>query len=181
MARFLAQRLSFRSSPHDSLLLDAALGAAAGLLGTLAMTPVMMKLTGALSRWLGEEQGQGESQEPATEKAARKALEPLGLSVEGERKKKLGNLVHFAYGTAWGALYGMVSPRSRVLGKLLGLGFGTGLFLMGDEVAVPALKLAPPPNKTPASTHLGALAAHWVYGAATEAAFRGLSRVAARV
>lgn len=178
---FQRRRLFFLAPRHDSLLRDMALGAAAGLLGTAAMTPVMMKLSGLLSRLLGEDSSGGGSQEPATEKAARKGLEPLGVQLEDKRKKMLGNLVHFGYGTAWGAIYGALWPRTSLLGKLWGLGFGTALFLMGDEVAVPALKLSPSPRETPASSHLGALAAHWVYGATTEAAFRGLSRVAARV
>ncbi|AEI66236.1 DUF1440 domain-containing protein [Corallococcus macrosporus] len=156
-----------------------ALGAVAGLLGTLAMTPVTSKLSGLLSRMLKEESGGG-SQEPSTEKVARKVLSPLGVDVQGKRKQRLGNLVHFTYGTVWGAIYGALSPRAPLLGKLWGLGFGTFLFLTGDEVAVPALKLAPPPQQTPASSHLGGLAAHWVYGATTETTFRGLSRLAAR-
>ncbi|MBF5046520.1 hypothetical protein FGE12_29160 [Aggregicoccus sp. 17bor-14] len=169
-----------RRREHDSLVADLLCGAAAGLLGALAMTPVMTRLAKPLSRALDEEQKGGGKQEPATEKTARKLLEPVGVRVRGERKKKLGNVVHFGYGTVWGAIYGALWGRTRLAGKLFGLGFGTALFVLGDELGVPALKLAPPPQETPASTHLSALGAHWVYGATTEAAFRGLSRLAAR-
>jgi len=175
----LHRRLVSSTSGHESLPRDMALGAAAGLLGTLAMTPVITKVSGLLSRLLKEDSGGG-SQEPTTEKVARKVLSPLGVHVEGARKKRLGNLVHLTYGTLWGAIYGALWPRSSWLGRLWGLGFGTTLFLVGDEVAVPALKLSAPANKTPASSHLGGLAAHWVYGATTDVAFRGLSRLAAR-
>ncbi|MFP2957596.1 hypothetical protein ACLEPN_07110 [Myxococcus sp. 1LA] len=175
----LPHRFASSRRGHDSLPRDMAMGAAAGFLGTLAMTPVTSKLSGLLSRALHEESSGG-SQESSTEKLARKALSPLGIQVQGKRKQRLGNLVHLAYGTAWGAIYGALSPRAPLLGKLWGLGFGTALFLTGDEAAVPALKLSPPPRETPASSHLGGLAAHWVYGATTETAFRGLSRLAAR-
>ncbi|WP_426751095.1 DUF1440 domain-containing protein [Myxococcus sp. Y35] len=175
----LPRRFASSRSGHDSLLRDTAMGAAAGLLGTLAMTSVTSKLPSLISRLL-EEESSGGAQESSTEKVARKALSPLGVRVEGQRKKRLGNLVHLTYGTMWGAIYGALWSRTPLLGKLWGLGFGTVLFLAGDEVAVPALKLSPPPNKTPASSHLGALAAHWVYGATTETAFRGLSHIAAR-
>ena len=51
MVRSLLPRRFAPSTPrHDSLLQDMALGAVAGLLGTLAMTPVTSKLSSLLSR-----------------------------------------------------------------------------------------------------------------------------------
>jgi putative membrane protein len=49
-----------------------------------------------------------------------------------------------------------------------GLPYGTLLFLLADEVAVPALNLSPPPTETPAANHLEHWAAHLVYGSSLE-------------
>ncbi|MCP3103473.1 hypothetical protein LZ198_31775 [Myxococcus sp. K15C18031901] len=77
------------------------------------------------------------------------ALLPLGIEVEGRRKQQLGNLVHYGYGTFWGAIYGALMSRSRRPPGRSGLGLGTALFLAGDEFAVPALELSAPARETP--------------------------------
>ncbi|QRK05895.1 DUF1440 domain-containing protein [Archangium violaceum] len=159
---------------RESLLLDLLCGAAGGALGTWLMSPVLQGVSKVMPQKL---QGQGEQQEEgATAKLARKVLEPFGIELQGEQKKKAGNLVHYGYGIAWGAIYGVLHRRGPFVGKLFGLGFGLGLFLFGDEFLVPALKLGAPPQKTPLATHLSALAAHFTYGGVTEGSYRLLRR-----
>nr|WP_254360457.1 DUF1440 domain-containing protein [Corallococcus exiguus] len=99
--------------------------------------------------------------------------------MEGERKKQAGNVVHWSYGTLWGAVHGALHERVPLTGKLFGVGFGLGLFLIGDELAVPLLRLAPPPQKVPAKSHLSALAAHIVYGTTAEGTYRLVRRALA--
>ena len=57
-----------------------------------------------------------------------------------------------------------------------GLGFGAGLWLIADEVTVPALKLSKPPMAFPISTHVYGLASHLVYGWVTEQVRRAVRR-----
>jgi hypothetical protein len=166
----------FARRTRRSLFIDILCGAAGGALGTFCLSQVF-KLTSKLEP--KQEQAPQEPQEPATEKLARKVLEPTGIHLEGDRKKKAGQVVHWGYGTVWGAIYGAMHGRVPYAGRLFGLGFGLGLFLLGDEVVVPALRLAPPPNKVPLPVHLSTLAAHLVYGSAAEASYRLFRRALA--
>ncbi|MFB1480590.1 DUF1440 domain-containing protein [Corallococcus sp. RDP092CA] len=154
-----------------SLLQDVLMGAVGGALGTFAMNQAQ-----ALLARRGEPQEQDGArqpqQEPATEVAARKAAEGAGLHLEGDQKKRAGNGVHWGYGTLWGAVHGALHDRVPLAGKLFGVGFGLGLFLLGDELAVPLLRLSPPPRQVPAKSHLSALAAHLVYGTTAEGTYR---------
>jgi hypothetical protein len=160
-------RLPFARRREASLLKDALIGAVGGALGTFAMNQAQ-----ALLAKLGEVKQEDSQQEPATEVAARKLAEPAGVHLEGEQKKQAGDAVHWGYGTLWGAIHGALHGRVPLAGKLFGVGFGLGLFLFGDELAVPLLRLAPPPQQVPVKTHLSALAAHLVYGTTAEGTYR---------
>ena len=93
-------------------------------------------------------------------------------------KSELSNLVHWSYGIVQGGLYGAL--RSKVAGGDLlgGALFGTGLWLLGDELAVPLLGLQDGPSAAPPSTHLNRLALHLTYGMATAATTQLLKHMA---
>jgi uncharacterized membrane protein YagU involved in acid resistance len=55
-----------------------------------------------------------------------------------------------------------------------GLVFGAALFVLADEVAVPAFGLSGKPTEVPVSSHLYGLGAHLVYGISAEIARRGM-------
>src|SRR5947208_16008757 len=57
-----------------------------------------------------------------------------------------------------------------------GLGFGAGLWLIADEVTVPALKLSKPSTAFPSSMHVYGLASHLVNGRVTEQVRRAVRR-----
>ena len=150
----------------------------AGMVSGLAATVVM---TGFQSVWnraseelnpkpRSEPSSQSEEEkEDATMKAAGKVAELAGQRLSHQDKKKAGPLVHFGFGTAMGAVYGLTHEAApRELQKLdpvsSGTGYGTALFLAADEAALPALGLAGKPSKTPISTHIYGLASHLVYG-----------------
>jgi uncharacterized membrane protein YagU involved in acid resistance len=85
--------------------------------------------------------------------------------------------VHYGYGALWGAGYALAL---RALGRsplMAGLAFGTVLWLLSDELAVPLLGFSRAPARYPVSTHAKGLAAHVVYGVATDAAWRGARAV----
>ncbi|MGH9735961.1 MAG: DUF1440 domain-containing protein [Candidatus Acidiferrales bacterium] len=92
----------------------------------------------------------------------------LGRPLSREQKRKAGPIVHYAFGTMLGGLYGAASeviPQIRI-GN--GVPYGTAVFVGVDEIALPALKLAKGPTEYPVSTHLYGLASHVVWSATTE-------------
>ena len=107
--------------------------------------------------------------EDATVKtAAAISEEVLDRPLRQEEKKPAGIAVHYIFGAAMGGMYGMAAEHwdeARTGGGTL---FGTALWLAADEIAVPAFKLAPPPQETPLPKHATYWAAHAVYGATTE-------------
>lgn len=91
-------------------------------------------------------------------------------------KKIAGPAVHYAYGTIVGALYGAVAEVWPLADAGFGILYGIVLWVIGDEAAVPALRLGPPPTQVPVPKHAEYLAAHLVYGIALD-----LTRRAARL
>ncbi len=125
------------------------------------------------------QQQNSEESEDATMKAAGKlAKATLGESLNKEQKKKAGPAVHYAFGTISGAIYGLVSEYAPITKSGFGTLFGATLFLLADEIAVPALGLSKRPTQYPISSHVYGLASHFVYGVSTEAVRRGIRRVA---
>ncbi len=155
-------------------------GAVGGLVGTIAMTEFQkgwQKV--AEKRRSGDRRREqktsrarsSEEKEDATMKAAGKLAQAAGRELTYEEKKRVSPLVHYGFGTAMGALYGMAmetSPRGvraqriPVFGSL----FGSALFLGADEMAVPALGLSEAAESAP--SHLYAWASHLVYGLTAE-------------
>lgn len=84
-------------------------------------------------------------------------------------------LLHYAFGTAVGAVYGEAMELTRTRGVVVpGLAFGAALFAVADEIAVPALGLGEEMDQAPLSDHAFGLLSHLVYGLGTEVARRGL-------
>lgn len=117
---------------------------------------------------LQRKEQQAAEQEDSTEIVARKIAETAGKSLDKDEKKTAGQVVHYAFGTLMGVVYCVTAeilPEASAGG---GAGFGTLLFLGADEVAVPALRLAPKPSETAPFDHLQHWAAHVVYGGSLE-------------
>jgi uncharacterized membrane protein YagU involved in acid resistance len=91
-----------------------------------------------------------------------------GQHLSKRGKQKGGPVVHYAFGTVMGALYGALAELSGSATAGAGTAFGTGLFIAADEVMVPALGLSKPPTQQPVSDQFTHYAAHLVYGATTE-------------
>ncbi len=112
----------------------------------------------------------------ATTKVAEAVARVGGKSLSNDQKKKGGIMVHYAFGTLMGALYGVAAEMgSRRIGRnpvLPGLGFGAALFAGADEVVVPALRLSKSPAQASWSEHLYGFASHLVYGTTAAAVFR---------
>ncbi len=150
-------------------------GALAGLIGGLAGSLTMELFQAGLKKVSGEKGGGGED---ATVKAAERISEGVrNESLEEDEKQPAGEMVHYAFGGGAGLVYGIAAEALPKSSAGWGLLFGAVLWLLADEIGVPAAGLANGPNKTPVSQHASALAAHLVYGATTDVVRRGVLTV----
>lgn len=117
---------------------------------------------------VGRQHQEGES---STAAVGRKAYEEAtGEEPDRAQKTWLSYGVHWSYGLLMAGGYGALRGRQDGLDVPGGLAFGTGLWLLGDELVVPLLGLAEGPTAYPAAQHAHRLGAHLAYGAATAAA-----------
>lgn len=145
-------------------ILTSALGRGlfAGLIGTVAMTLVQLleiKLTGRTP-----------SNAPADA-----AAKVLGIEPRGPREKtRFSNLVHFAYGSSWGMVRGLlgIAGLASWLATLayFAIVWGSGL------VILPGLGVAPPVWKWGAKWVVLDAAYHVVYAVATGLTYDYISR-----
>ncbi|MCA1600512.1 MAG: DUF1440 domain-containing protein [Acidobacteria bacterium] len=89
-------------------------------------------------------------------------------------KKIAGPAVHYSFGTGAGGLYGAVAEVAPEVTAGAGLPFGAAFWLVVDEGAVPLLGLSKGPTEYPLSTHVYALASHFVFGVTTEVVRRSV-------
>lgn len=145
---------------------------AAGAIGGLAASYVMNEFQSLLSKVQGNESSGGGG-ENATVKAAQSISEAVGAGEIAEQDKEpAGNAVHYGFGTLTGAIYGAVASQFPRVTAGYGTAYGSAVWLLGDEAAVPALGLGPSPDKSPLSSHANALAAHCMYGFVTDLVMR---------
>lgn len=173
-------------SRQPSLLRGLVIGAAAGITATLVMDQFQKlssisqkaiekqkKLADGESPWqIAHEQAAQEQKEAAeegsTEIVARTLAEAAGRQIPSDSRKQAGQAVHYTFGTLMGVVYGVATELLPEVASGGGTAFGTMLFLGADEVAVPALRLSPPPSGTATVDHLQHWAAHIVYGGSLE-------------
>jgi len=101
----------------------------------------------------------------------------FGLELaEREKKEVAGAVVHYAFGVATGGIYGAIAELTPTPTAGAGLPFGAAVWLIADEIIVPALGLSKPAKDYRLSTHAYALASHLVYGVTTEMVRRKVRR-----
>ena len=91
----------------------------------------------------------------------------FGRRLTQEELRLAAPLVHYLFGTAVGAIYGAYAERTHDA-RRSGAAFGSTVWLAADEVAMPLLGLSDSTFRRPVEMHLQSLAAHLVYGTATE-------------
>lgn len=97
-----------------------------------------------------------------------------------ETQELLSYLVHWGYGLGQGGLYGAMraaEPNGRGLDLLGGLMFATGLWLLGDELALPVMGLQSGPTAARPVAHVTRLGAHVAYGLTTAAVTQTLNKL----
>jgi len=110
-----------------------------------------------------------DARQPPTMHAAAALVHGLFRHTPTDREKqRVGQLLHYTVGTGTGALYGTLTEALPALTTAGGIPFGLAVWLLADELAVPALGLSQPPRHQDLATHTYALVAHCVYGLTTE-------------
>lgn len=153
-------------------------GIAGGLVASWVMNEFMANLGPQIQKAVqGEDSTSSEPQPEDGEKpddATMKTADAVVATVTGGRhlthegKAKGGPIVHYAFGALMGGVYGAIAEELPVTTLGFGTAFGAALFTGADLVAVPALNLSGSSGDQPASSLATPLAAHLVYGAATE-------------
>lgn len=124
-----------------------------------------------------ELQGRGrdrESDNAAVRMASLVSEDVFGHRLAESEKETAGAVAHYAMGATSGAIYGAAAELLPPAMVGAGLPFGAAVWLIADELVVPALGLSKPPAAYPLSTHAYALASHLVYGLTTEMARRAV-------
>jgi putative membrane protein len=89
-------------------------------------------------------------------------------------KETAGAVSHYVMSATSGGIYGGVAELLPGATIGAGLPFGATVWLVADEIVVPALGLSKKPTEYPLSIHAYALASHLVYGLTTEMGRRAL-------
>ena len=155
-------------------------GLLAGVAGTAAMT-AWQELSAKLQSSDGE--GGGSEEKPkdpweeasAPAKVGRRIIEGVfRKEVPAEQIGTLTNVMHWGYGTTWGAVYGLIAgSRRSTLGG--GLAFGLAVWASSYAQLVPMGIYQPPWTYEPEELALD-VSYHLVYGGATALAFAVVSR-----
>ena len=154
-------------------------GAAAGLIAGLAASFVMGQYQTLLSSLAEKEESPGQPEdEPATVKAAEEISEEVfDHKLSTSEKGQAGEAMHYAMGGVSGLIYGAAAEIEPLATTGAGLPFGTAVWLVADDLVVPALGLSKPPTEYTLSTHAYALSSHLVYGLTTELVRKWLRRL----
>src|SRR5258706_1214533 len=137
-------------------------GLVAGLTGGLVAAYAMNRFQTVGSKITQSRNGGGCKQLGEGENATGKVAERVSEGIFHHRlsngqKKWAGPAVHYTYGALVGGLYGALAERARPVRALAGVPYGAALWFLGDEVAVPALRLFQGAQPHPPSNHCPSL------------------------
>ncbi len=155
-----------------------ARGLVAGVVGTACMTAAQMLYAKLQPSAPQEDQGSSsEPQDPwegasAPAQVGRRVIEGVFHGeVPPERIPLLTNVMHWGYGTGWGAVYGLAQGGRRTRPLRDGLLFGTGVWAMAYVQLVP-MGIYEPPWKYSIKDLASEWGFHLVHGPGVAAAYR---------
>jgi hypothetical protein len=107
--------------------------------------------------------------ETSLETVARRTTEGLMQRgpLDAGTKQAASSAVHYAFGAAWGGLYGLARETTPVSP----IGFGAIVWMASDNFLLPLFRLAAWPKHYSLKEHHYALQAHFAYGLGTAAAY----------
>lgn len=159
-----------RDPPQGSRWKGLVAGGLGGLVGSLAMS----QFSSLFSRTEDRSQSAGEDSTVKTASAISETIFHHRLTAR--QKPKAGVAVHYAFGAAMGALYGMLAGRRNSTQLGWGLPLGAAVWLGAHVITVPALDLSEPVTRNSPDAEGIELAAHLVYGAVAEGVRRSVER-----
>ena len=160
---------------------DVLKGAFAGLVGGLVASYVMTEfqtlLTAIAESDKKSKKKSGDEDEPATVKVAVSISKTVfDRKLTKSEKGPAGEAVHYAMGAASGFIYGVAAEIEPSAAIGAGLPFGAAVWVVADDIVVPALGFSKPATEYPVSTHAYALSSHLVYGLTTDLVRRAVRR-----
>ena len=163
--------MSERPSPLGAL----GRGLVAGVAGAALMTGYQ-ELVARLRGGGDEKQPRRWRDAPAPAQIGKKVADAVDQKVTLADAPKLTNAVHWAYGTSWGAAYGLGEGTVASRPVSHGLGFGTLVWAFSYATLTP-LGIYEPPWKYPPKELAIDLSHHLVYGLGVAGAYRLLERI----
>jgi len=159
---------------HQAPLAVIVKGALAGAAGTAVMSAFMERAPKLLEN-LGvqlpaERPGPTAPDSPNEAVAQRVASGVVRQPLDAEEKPTAGEAVHWTYGAAWGAFFGVMQSTLKLPHLVHGTIFGVLVGVVADTL-LPAMRLQRDPRTNPAPTNLMHMGAHVVYGIATAAVY----------
>lgn len=152
-------------------------GVAGGLLASFLMEQFQVAWSAVSEAINSSKKRGGRKPDPTTVKAANLVSEKItGRKIPADYKPIAGEAVHYGVGASSAAVYGVLAEVAPIVTIGDGTGFGTSVWLLADELAVPASGLSKPAREIPVTTHVYALASHLVYGWITETVRRAVRR-----
>ena len=143
---------------------DPIRGLAAGLAGGIAASLAMNLFQ---KGWNGVV-AMPDTGDPATVKAAQKASRAAtGRSIVPSDKPAAGEAVHYLFGAALGATYGLLAEYKPEITAANGAWFGT-MATAFDEIGVPLAGLSESPSAFGPETHAYAFVSHALFGVVAE-------------
>ena len=147
-----------------------AIGAAGGAIGAL----IMGQAAKATAKVVGAQPPKGE--DPTEKVANAVAKKVTGHRLREPARKSGGQVVHYAFGAAMGALYALLAEDVPFVTAGRGALFGAAIYAGAHALAVPAIGLAPGPLESGAKLESAEFSAHLAYGTVTDAVCRLFSR-----
>ena len=156
-------------------------GLVAGLAGTAAMTAyqtiVAVRRGSSLEQALAPDAPQSWDEAPAPAQVGYRFLNGVfRRSASPEHAPAFTNAVHWSYGTAWGALYGLVQGTLHAPVLRNGAALGTTVF-GSAYVVLPAMEIYDPPWEYSPKALATDWSYHLVYGLGVAGAYRLIEAV----
>jgi putative membrane protein len=157
-------------STYQSPLAVIVKGAIAGAAGTAVMGVAMEQLPSLLAQYgirlPPEGPGPAEPDTPTEEMAERVVEGVAHQPLDEEVKPLAGQAVHWAYGAAWGAAYGVMQSTLKLPHLVHGTLFGALVGVVAETV-VPAMRLQRSPATNPPQINALHFGSHIIFGWAT--------------
>lgn len=157
---------------------DVLKGAIAGAVATAVLDRVTTFMYERESPGARKTEDRARAGRTAYETAAERIAALLGTNLEGEQRKRVGLIIHWALGIAAGVAYATYGRKNPTLRRGAGSAFGTAFWGAVDEGLVSLLGLTPPPKAFPIETHIRGLAGHLAFGVTADRTLRLLDAVA---